>query len=115
MYAKNNSFYDNLDIDCIRVSHLDIPIDSNWSNIAVNLSGGADSALLAYILCKYIEQKQLEIKIDIITYQRCWETRPWQGFVSFQVFSWLKQKFPEIINRRHLQFIPPELEHGVAG
>lgn len=115
MYSRNNSFYDNLNVDCISISHLDIPIDRKWKTIGVNLSGGADSALLTYILCSYIQQQKLDIKVDIITYQRCWETRPWQGFVSLQVFSWLQTVFPSIINRRHLQYIPPELEHGVAG
>ena len=115
MYHQNNSLYNPLDIDCIHISHLDIPIQRKWKNIGINLSGGADSALLAYILCSYIQQNKLDIKVDIITYQRCWETRPWQGFVSFQVYLYLKNKFPDIIHRRHLQYIPPELEHGVIG
>jgi len=115
MYQKNNSFYDSLNITCATVNHLDIPIDTNWKRIGVNLSGGADSALMTYLLCKIIQQHKMDCRIDVITYQRCWETRPWQGFISFQVFSWLKEKFPDIIDCRHLQYIPPELEHGVAG
>ena len=115
MYQKNNSFYDKLNILCTTVSHLDVPIDASWKRIGINLSGGADSALLCYILCQSIKQNNLDTKIDVITYQRCWETRPWQGFISLQVYNWLKQKFPSIIENRYTTYIPPEIEHGVIG
>lgn len=115
MFEKNNSFYEKLPVVCANISHLDIPFDPNWKRIGVNLSGGADSALLTYLLCNIIENLKLETKIDIITYVRCWETRPWQGYVSLQVFNWLQERFPNIIQNRHLNYIPPELEHGVAG
>lgn len=115
MFEKNNSFYDDLNIACATISKLDIPFDPSWKRIGVNLSGGADSALLTYLLCRTFTQLELDIKIDVITYTRCWETRPWQGFVSFQVYNWLKDKFPNLIQNRYLNYIPPELEHGVVG
>jgi hypothetical protein len=31
------------------------------------------------------------------------------------VFKWLKNRFPDIIQNRETNFIPPELEHGVVG
>jgi len=117
MYEVNNSYYKNIADDVIlhTVSHLTIPFDQKWKKIAVNLSGGADSALLTYILCKIIKENKLDTVVDIITYQRCWETRPWQGYISKKVYHWLKLEFPKIIGERLTTYIPPEIEHGVIG
>lgn len=115
MFENNNKLYKNLPLLLSRYSGLDIPVDVNWNRIGVNLSGGADSALLCYLLCEIIIENNLKIKVDVITYQRCWETRPWQGYISVQVYNWLKNRFPDIIENRYTTFIPPELEHGVNG
>jgi hypothetical protein len=117
MYETNNNFYKNLSEDVLlsNISHLDIPFMPSWNKIGINLSGGADSALLTYLLCTIIEKNKLTTQVDIITYQRCWETRPWQGDVATNVFMWLMNKFPKVISKRHLCYIPPELEHGVIG
>jgi len=32
-----------------------VPFDNKWKNIAIGLSGGADSALLAYMLSAILE------------------------------------------------------------
>ena len=117
MFNINNSLYKNIANDVIlhTVSHLTIPFDSKWQRVGVNLSGGADSALLTYLLCSLIQRYSLNTKVDVITYQRCWETRPWQGYISMQVFNKLKDLFPYIIENRYTTYIPPELEHGVIG
>lgn len=96
-------------------SHLDITLHSDWKRIGVNLSGGADSALLMFLLCTTIKKHNLDIKIDTITHVRCWDTKPWAGWVSMQVFNKLKSMFPEIIDQRHTNFIPTQLEHVVSG
>jgi tRNA(Ile)-lysidine synthase TilS/MesJ len=117
MFEKNNNFYKDLpdNILITKFNGLEIPFDKTWKRIGVNLSGGADSALLTYLLCKIIDIHDLDTQVDIITYQRCWETRPWQGYVAQQVYMWLMNKFPKTIHKRHLTYIPPELEHGVIG
>lgn len=117
MFKKNNSFYNDLpdDILLTEYNRLAIPFDKKWKRIGVNLSGGADSALLTFLLCKIIDDNDLDTQVDIITYQRCWETRPWQGYIAQQVYMWLMNKFPKIMHKRHLTYIPPELEHGVIG
>jgi len=117
MFKVNNSMYQNVPKDILlsEFSNLIIPFDKNWNKIGVNLSGGADSALLTFLLCTIIDTNELDTKIDIITYQRCWETRPWQGYIAHQVYTWLANRFPNIIQERHLCYIPPELEHGVIG
>ena len=117
MFEINNKLYSDVKDNKIveNFSHLDIIFDPSWQRIGVNLSGGADSALLTYFLCTIIDKHSLNTKIDVITYQRCWETRPWQGYISEQVYGWLKNKFPNIIENRRTTYIPPELEHGVIG
>jgi hypothetical protein len=117
MYETNNNLYNTLpgDILLTRFAHLEIPFNEKWKRIGINLSGGADSALLAYFLCKIIQDNNLNTQLDIITYQRCWETRPWQGYVAQQVYMWFLNNFPSIVSKGHLCYIPPELEHGVIG
>ena len=117
MFDTNNSLYKNISNDVLLTtfSKLTIPLDTRWQRIGINLSGGADSALLTYLLCTIIQRNNLDTKVDVITYQRCWETRPWQGYISLQVFDKLKDMFPYIIENRYTTYIPPEIEHGVIG
>ena len=103
------------DIKLFNYSGLDIPFSSQWKKIAVNLSGGADSACLTYLLCKIIDRHKFQCKIDIITHVRCWTTRPWQQPISVKVYNKLKDMYPNIIGDRYENFIAPELEHGASG
>jgi hypothetical protein len=126
MHEQSNKIYRILDnseqrvldtnkIEFFNFDGLDIPFSKNWKKIAVNLSGGADSACLTYLLAKLIVDNNLDCKIDIITHVRCWTTRPWQQTISLDVFNKLKEMFPSVINNRHENFIAPEIEHGVTG
>ena len=91
------------------------PLHPEWRRIGVNLSGGADSAVGTSILCEIIRREQLPIKLFVITTVRCWNTRPWQGPISIEVYNKLKDKYPEIICSRHEGFVAPMLEEGVSG
>ena len=124
MFEDSNRIYKTLDItqqeiakDIIlhRVNGLDFPFSKNWKKIAVNLSGGADSACLTYLLCKIITENNYQCKIDFITHVRCWSTRPWQQPISLEVFNKLKEMFPKVIDQRYENFIAPILEHGASG
>jgi len=117
MFEENNRLYETVREGRIveRFNHLDIVFDPSWKKVGVNLSGGADSALLTFFVCTIIEKHKLDCTVNVITYQRCWETRPWQGYVSEQVYGWLKARFPKIVTDRITNYIPPELEHGVIG
>jgi hypothetical protein len=97
------------------VDGLAIPINPSWRRVGLDLSGGADSAAMALVLCKIIEENNYDIKIEIITFMRCWETRPWQFDIALRVYNELKARFPNIIGERHLTFIPPQIEHGAIG
>lgn len=110
LYKKVDSYWDFFEVDGLK-----IPFNNNWKKIAVNLSGGADSACLTYLLCKHIEQNNLDCKVDAISLLRCWSTRPWQREIGQNVFDKLKQMFPTIINERHVTFCPPEMEHSAIG
>jgi 7-cyano-7-deazaguanine synthase in queuosine biosynthesis len=93
------------------IDGVDIPFDNSWKNIAVSLSGGADSALLAYLLCLEVQSTN----VHIISHVRNWKTKPWQEWDSLKVYHWLQNKFPKINFQRHLNFIPPEFEWADKG
>ena len=88
-----------------------IPFSPSWKKIAISLSGGADSALLAYLLCQQVTTQE----IYVISHIRCWKTKPWQQTNSIDVFNWLTNRFPNIVFHRQTNFIPPEMEWGSSG
>lgn len=88
-----------------------VPFDNKWNNIALALSGGADSALLAYILCNLVKDQT----IHVVSHTRMWKSRPWQSYDSLNVLNWLKDRFPNINFIRHTNFIAPDVEYGNMG
>lgn len=94
---------------------MNIPFDPNWRNVAIAVSGGADSALLAYIVCQKAVEVDANVTIHIINHVRCWKTKPWQQHDADQVFQWLFQRFYHTTFKRHTNFIAPELEYGNVG
>jgi hypothetical protein len=95
------------------VGEVIIPFDKNWKDIAISVSGGADSALLAYMLCDLA--KDHDTTIHIINHVRCWKTKPWQQYDADYVYRWLFQRFYHTTFKRHTNFIAPELEYGNVG
>lgn len=93
--------------------NLTIPFDKNWTSVAVSLSGGADSALLAYMVCDMA--RDCNITVHIINHVRMWKTRPWQQHDADRVYNWLFQRFYHTTFKRHTNFIAPELEYGNIG
>ena len=81
-------------------------INKDWKRIGISLSGGADSALLAYLICKTVSTTT---EIHINTQIRCWKTRPWQEHVADNVIAWLKNNFDHKFYV-HKNLVPPELE-----
>lgn len=79
-------------------------LNPEWKRIGVSLSGGADSALLAYLILK-----ETDADIYFTTQIRMWKTRPWQRYVAQNVVAWFKEHFTNRIE--HIEgFIPPEME-----
>lgn len=97
------------------ISDVYIPIDTSWKNIGVTLSGGADSAILTYIVCLLIEKLKMDVTIHVIYNIRMWKTRPWQSYISKNVYNYFVSKFNTLNFVRHENFVPPQLEWGNIG
>jgi len=91
---------------------VNIPFNKDWNSVGISLSGGADSALLAYLICSLAPEKFL---IHIISHTRMWKTRPWQQEDGKRVFDWLSVRFPNLKLVRHVNFIAPDIEYGNMG
>ena len=91
----------------IKIDGVILPMDIKWKNVGISLSGGADSALLAYLICQNLHDN---CKVHISTQVRMWKSRPWQEHISAEVFDWFVGHFPDLEFERHVNFIPPELE-----
>jgi len=103
------------DIDIFYVDNLPFAFGRDWQRVYVNLSGGADSACLAFTICELIERNGLPCKVDIVSFDRCWFNRPWQPFISKRIYKELKALYPDTIESRHVGFIAPEMEHSSIG
>lgn len=97
------------------VDGVNIPLNPEWKNVLVMLSGGADSACLTYNLCKIIQDNNLETKVNVVSGIRVWKSRPWAADISENVYNWLKTKFPNIISERYTHFVAPYFEHSNLG
>jgi 7-cyano-7-deazaguanine synthase in queuosine biosynthesis len=95
------------------IDNVNIPYDEEWKHIAISVSGGADSALLAYLLCDL--SKGHDTTVHIINHVRMWKSRPWQQHDADKVYNWLFQHFHHTKFVRHTNFIAPELEYGNIG
>ena len=95
------------------VMKINIPFDKEWKNVAISVSGGADSALLAHMVCELA--KEHDITVHVINHVRMWKTRPWQQYDGERVYNWLFQRFYHTTFKRHVNFIAPEIEYGNIG
>lgn len=111
-HLYESSQFKNILID---VDGVYIPFDRNWKNIGIAVSGGADSALLCYLLADIIDKNKCNTNIHIISNIRMWKKRPWQKYNSLDVYKFLQNKFRGLNFFRHENFIPPELEWGDKG
>jgi 7-cyano-7-deazaguanine synthase in queuosine biosynthesis len=95
------------------IGGVNIPFDSDWKDVAISVSGGADSALLAYLVCKLAYEHNTTI--HIINHVRMWKTRPWQQHDAEKVYNWLFQTFYHTTFKRHTNFVAPDIEYGNIG
>lgn len=117
LILQSKKLYDNSKYTNILEPILDIyvPFDKSVNSVAITLSGGADSSLLTFILCDIIEKNKLDITVHVITSIRMWKLRPWQEYISLEVYNYFLKKFPNIKFIRHTNFVPPEFEWGSVG
>ena len=95
------------------IDGVNVPFNTHWNSVALSVSGGADSALLAYLVCDMA--KDHNITVHIINHVRCWKTKPWQKYDGDRVYNWLFQRFYHTTFKRHTNFIAPELEYANLG
>lgn len=95
------------------IDGVELPFDPQWRNVAVALSGGADSALLAYLVCSLA--KNHNTTVHIISHVRMWKTKPWQEHDAYRVYNWLFQEFYHTKFIRHTNFIAPDVEYSNTG
>ena len=88
----------------MNIDGVEIPLNKDWQRIGISLSGGADSALLAYFI-----MENTSADIYFTTQIRMWKTRPWQEYVARDVVHWFRRRYQDRIE--HLtNFVPPEME-----
>jgi hypothetical protein len=92
------------------VDGLPIFLDPTHTNISIDVSGGADSALLAYLIISELNRRKQKCVVHIITHRRLWDARPWQKKIAENVFEWLRDMSNPTTVVRHTNFIPPLLE-----
>jgi hypothetical protein len=88
---------------------MELYLKHNWERIGISISGGADSALLAYLICS-----NTNADIHFTNQIRLWKTRPWQEHVADNVIDWFKSHFKNNFYL-HRNLIPSELEWSDKG
>lgn len=83
---------------------MELYLSPQWQRIGISLSGGADSTLLAYLICK-----QTDATIHFTHQIRMWKTRPWQKHICRSVVHWFMDHFDNTFYL-HENLIPPEME-----
>ena len=96
--------------DVIQVNKFPIHFDKSAKKILVTLSGGADSAILFYMLAKLIFDLKIETKLYAVTVSRFYKTKPWLEISANKVFEYVKNKFPTVVIEQYWGFMPPTLE-----
>lgn len=86
-------YYNNQDISII--------IPSDAKRILVPVSGGADSALLFYLLCRVISYNKLDVKVYPIHGFDCWRNI---FDVARKIVQFTQEDFPEVDIQRLLTF-----------
>jgi len=76
---------------------INIPIIQN--NVIIRLSGGADSAILLYMICDTYEKQELKLNLWPITVIH--GVRNWQSYHAQLVLDYMMEKFPDVNWKTH--------------
>lgn len=90
-------------------------LNPSWKRILIGLSGGADSAIMTYILCSIITKHDFDMEIHVMSGIRNWKTKPWADYYSVEVFKYLENSFRNLKFVRHSFFVPPDFEYSNIG
>lgn len=78
--------------------------------IGISFSGGADSTMLLYLLCRIIQEFDLDTKIVAYTIIRSWEKKTRTDEAAENVLNYFREKFPKIKIIQEFGFIPTAFE-----
>jgi len=76
--------------DTIKIEHGD-----DIKNIGIKLSGGADSAMVTYLLCKYITDEQHYEK-TLVPFTTIHGNKPTNLWYALKVKWWMQENFPKV-------------------
>ena len=76
---------------------INIPIIMN--NVIIRLSGGADSAILLYMICDTYKKAETQLNLWPITVIH--GVRNWQSYHAQQVLDYMMEKFPDVNWKTH--------------
>ena len=79
------------------LSMIKIPVLTE--NVIIRLSGGADSALLLYMICDEYNKAEKPLNVWPITVIH--GVRNWQSYHAQQVLEWMMDKFPNVDFMQH--------------
>lgn len=82
----------------------------NNTSIGVSFSGGGDSTILLYTICKIIQEFNLNVKVYPITVIRHWDTAEWNEINKRKLYAHFKDLFNDIIESHIIGFMPSEFE-----
>jgi len=94
----------------VTVNGVPIHYEPSYRRISVNLSAGADSTMLVYLLCLIIERLGCDTQVCPTSIVRYYRTAEFSEQAKERVYSWLKNRFPTILGGHIWGFIPPALE-----
>lgn len=103
---KNNVDWKNI----FNINGIPIYLNTEEENIAITLSGGADSSMLLFLLCSLIQDLKINPTIHAITLVRFWRDRIYIEDLVASVIKFINTKFPDIKIKSHFGFIPTALE-----
>lgn len=92
------------------INGLPFYFDKTDKTIGITFSGGADSTMIFYLLCRLIESLGADTKIVATTVIRGWEGRPWLEDITADIISYLNNRFPNIQKEQVFGFMPPAFE-----
>lgn len=96
----------------IMVCGIELEIKDEHNNIAINLSGGTDSALITILTCMDITERKLNKRIVPIT--GCEVNRPYNVDAAEKILGLIKKRFPNVEFADHYihQYDVPKDIHG---
>jgi hypothetical protein len=93
--------------------NLNIAVDSNVSRIGLKISGGADSAIVGYILSKYIAEERPDAIIVPITVDQ--EGKAFQIMFAKRIIEYYKTVFGDVFSEHETGYSPiPESENYIT-